>query len=50
MTYNKVATCGCEILNDDGVIVAWAVDQEWAENIVKALEKQEEEEECILEI
>ena len=50
MEYNKVATCGCEILNNDGVIVAWTVDQAWAEKIIKALEKQDEEEECILEM
>lgn len=34
----KVATCGCEIRNENDEIVAWSVDDKWANLIVLALE------------
>ena len=33
----RVATSGCEILNQDGQVVAWAIDEWWAGVIVALL-------------
>ena len=40
----KVATTGCEILDENGVVVAWSVDEEWGEKIVRGLDSVEEKE------
>ena len=45
-TMRKVATEGCEILNDDGEIIGWSVNGEWGRQMVEGLDiivKQEEE-------
>lgn len=36
-----VATCGCEIRNENEEVVAWSIDPIWAEKIKKALEEME---------
>jgi hypothetical protein len=36
-TYRRSGTCGCEILNADGVVFAWTVDPTSAAMIVAAL-------------
>ena len=33
---NQVATCGCELLNQEKKIIGWSVDKVWAEIIKKA--------------
>lgn len=43
MTINQIATMGCEIMTDNGKIVAWSVDREWGEKIIKAIELAEKE-------
>ncbi len=39
--YRRTGTRGCEILNQDGDVVAWAVDEMWAVIIVAALLNEE---------
>ena len=34
----KVATEGCEILNEDGEIIGWSINEERAEKIVDGLD------------
>jgi hypothetical protein len=41
----QVATCGCEILNENHEVVAWGIDPDWSETIAKALEVYLETEE-----
>lgn len=36
-TYRRVGTTGCEILDPNGVVVAWSVDEMWAAVIVARL-------------
>jgi hypothetical protein len=40
-TARRSGTTGCEILNHDGEIVAWTVDELWAAKIVAALNRGE---------
>lgn len=35
--YRIVGTTGCEIVNQDGDVVAWTIDEIWALKIVAAL-------------
>ena len=36
-TYRRSGTCGCEILDADGAVIAWTVNAEWAGRIVVLL-------------
>jgi hypothetical protein len=36
-SYRRSGTCGCEIIDADGTVVAWTVDAAWAGLIVAAL-------------
>ena len=38
----RCGTVGCEILNQDGKVVAWTVDSIWAARIVQLLEMASE--------
>jgi hypothetical protein len=38
-TFRRVATNGCEVLDPNGVVVAWAVDELWAVLLVAALNR-----------
>lgn len=42
---NKVATCGCEIHNENNEIIGWSIDEKWATLIAFALENYINEEE-----
>ena len=33
----KVATCGCEILNENNQVIGWSVDDEWGKVMTEAL-------------
>ena len=35
---NQIATCGCEILNENNQVIGWSVDHSWAEIMKQALE------------
>lgn len=35
--FRRVATCGCEVLDFRGTVVAWTVDESWAAIIVRLL-------------
>ena len=41
----QVATCGCEVYNENHEVVAWGIDSDWSELIAKALEAYLEEKE-----
>ena len=45
--FRKVATEGCEIVNENGQVVAWGINSVYSELIARALEMylQEEKEE-----
>lgn len=34
---NKVATCGCEITNENNQIIGWSIDSKWGIIMTKAL-------------
>ena len=34
---NRVATCGCEITNENNQIIGWSVDGEWGRIMAEAL-------------
>lgn len=37
MRERQVATCGCEIIDPDGTVIAWTADDCWAAIIVRLL-------------
>jgi hypothetical protein len=40
-SYRRSGTAGCEIINPDGQVFAWAVDECWAVLIVALLNQKE---------
>ncbi len=41
--YRRTATTGCELVNEDGDIFAWTVNEVWAAIIVRVLNERNEE-------
>ena len=38
-TYRRSGSSGCEIVDPDGVVIAWTVDEVWAAMIVAELNR-----------
>ena len=36
-SWRRTGTCGCELLDADGTIVAWSANESWAMTIVRLL-------------
>lgn len=36
-SWRRIGTCGCEILDSDGVVVAWAANELWGATITHSL-------------